>query len=144
MSKIYYGPAPEPILEQLRRLQYRHINATRMNTVLYEFIRAHMRHKQTLSWLNSTATPFDQEMFHLDLVRAISQGDDAVRVLAAREEMIRERAAASFRQFVQENLESFEEFYRLLDAQEATEVRAAGIDPRKIQEQLRETPNITT
>lgn len=144
MDAIFYAPAPETIIEQIRRAQDRHNNAIRTNTFLYEFIRAHMRHLQTLSWIHGTATQFDQEMFHLELVRAISQGYNAVRVLAAREEMAREKAAASFRQFVRDYPESFEEFYRLLDGKEATEVMAAGIDPRKIQEQLRETTDITT
>ena len=143
MDAIFYAPAPENIIEQARRAQDRHNNAIRMNTFLYEFIRAHMRHLQTLSWIHGTATPFDQEMFHPDLVHAISQGCNAVRVLAAREEMAREKAAASFRQFVRDHPESFEEFYRLLDGKEETEVRKAGIDPRKVQEQLRENPSIT-
>lgn len=132
MQEMFYAPAPEHITEQLRKLLDRHNNAARMNDSLYEFIRARLRHAQTLSWIHGTATPFDQEMSHSELVQAIEQGREAVKVLAAREEMAREKAAASFRRFVRDHPESFEEFYRLLDDREAAEVRLSGLDPNQL------------
>ena len=135
-------PTYRPDISNLLAMNQASADAQRMYLALYEFIRAHARHAQDLSWLDGH--PLLQDIFHKALEQAISRGRDAVRILAAQEGLKKERAAAAFRLFVQEHLESFEEFYRLLDGEEATEVRAAGIDPRKIQEQLRETPNITT
>lgn len=104
-------------------------NAQRMHTALYEFIRAHVRHAQDLSWLDGH--PRYQDLFHRALEQAIEKGHDAVRVLAAQDGIKMEKAAALFRQFVKDHPNAFAEFYSMLDNAEIAEVKLAGIDPDK-------------
>ena len=129
MSNIYYAPNPDPVVEQIKKQVGLELYRVRMYHALWDYIRARCRHDQTRIWLSGRREY--EDLYHYDLEKAIEKGHDAVRVLAAQEGLEREKAAASFRQYVEEHQDVFSIFFRLLDDQEKAEVRRAGINPDK-------------
>lgn len=129
-------PTYRPDISNLLAMNQASADAQRMYLALYEFIRAHVRHAQDLSWLDGL--PVCQDLFHQALELAIPRGRDAVRILAAQEGLKKEKAAASFRQFVEDHPDAFAEFYFMLDQRERGEMELAGIDTTKYLDQIRE------